>query len=160
MRQEREELEKILVLKRASRKISDAYVRSRFKKQIAILQRDFTQPPNYNKGKPLPQLWKHKKYNSDVFLEKIHLMWWARKRVLALSPEGRALVRQKVLTADLFGIGSARKKPWDPKRSFVADYCGYVIACVVCTCVLVLYVLLYVQQVTLPTQEQRISNHK
>jgi myosin-1 len=56
--------------------------------------------------------------NAVVLLKRVHLCWWAKMKITALTAEQQAYMRQKVLAYDIFG----GKKPWAVSRKFDADY--------------------------------------
>eukprot|EP01137_Pigoraptor_chileana_P023527 Opistho-2@89950 len=124
MRAERAELEAKLRRVRAVNKIQVAYVNSRARKYIAALNRTFSgvqnARPHFGKGTPFPTLRRGKSSPIEAYVAKIHLVWWGRAKVLSLSEEERALMRQKIVALDLF----RGNKPWACARRFKGDYLG------------------------------------
>eukprot|EP00462_Mataza_sp_D1_P024474 CAMPEP_0175137092 /NCGR_PEP_ID=MMETSP0087-20121206/9627_1 /TAXON_ID=136419 /ORGANISM="Unknown Unknown, Strain D1" /LENGTH=1005 /DNA_ID=CAMNT_0016419897 /DNA_START=17 /DNA_END=3031 /DNA_ORIENTATION=- len=55
---------------------------------------------------------------TDSFLKRIRLLWWAYTKIISLTQEERAKMRQKVVALTLF----AGRKPWNCSRSFEGDY--------------------------------------
>ncbi|EFA85721.1 myosin IF [Heterostelium album PN500] len=118
---QKEEIQRQLLQKRSAVKISEVYYRYKMRSLIAKLA-PWTQAPYYNKGRQMPTLWRVKRQFDD-YLVLIQRAWWAHVKVAKLTAEQRSLIRQKVLALDLFGGGGTlRKKEWDPKRRFLADY--------------------------------------
>eukprot|EP01111_Echinosteliopsis_oligospora_P012783 TRINITY_DN4422_c0_g1_i1.p1 TRINITY_DN4422_c0_g1~~TRINITY_DN4422_c0_g1_i1.p1 ORF type:complete len:1060 (-),score=288.02 TRINITY_DN4422_c0_g1_i1:136-3315(-) len=122
LRREKEQLEKTLVLKRAAWKITKAYTMWRYKRHFRNLRKTHGQPPTYGKGTPIPSIWPSHRSLVDDFIVKHHIQHWARVKVKTLNPEGQALVRQKILTSDIFGLGPNKNKAWESRRRFTADY--------------------------------------
>jgi len=51
-------------------------------------------------------------------LMKMHRQYWGNMKLKILTPEQRALIKQKIQAMALFSV----HKPWDPSRDFTADY--------------------------------------
>ncbi|KYQ93669.1 myosin IF [Tieghemostelium lacteum] len=120
LREEKEEIQRQMHRKKCALIIADAYIRYKVRVYIKKIQPWLT-GPYYNKGRPLPTLWTNRTPFDDQ-MQIYHIQWWAKVKVTPLSIEQRALIRQKILALDLFGMGYFRKKEWDCKRKFQADY--------------------------------------
>jgi len=120
LQQEKEEIQKQILRKKSAAKIQNCYLNYRIRTYFKRLQ-PWAVGPTYNKGKAIPVLWTKKSSLEDL-IQVIHITWWAKMKVCSLSMEQRALVRQKILALDLFGMGYFKKKEWDCRRKFSADY--------------------------------------
>ncbi|EGG17675.1 myosin IF [Cavenderia fasciculata] len=120
LQEEKEEIQRQLARKRAVQRIQSVYQRYKIRSFIKKLGQ-WIEGPYYNKGRPMPALWTCRRPIDDM-MQVMHITWWAKVKVSKLTLEQRALVRQKILCLDLFGGGYLKKKPWEPKRRFMADY--------------------------------------
>jgi len=73
---------------------------------------------NFGKSVPFPQAFSQDLKNAHPIMHKIAHAHWGHIRILSLSPEEHALMRQKITALNLFGS----KKPWTCNRKFIADY--------------------------------------
>ncbi|EGC29118.1 myosin [Dictyostelium purpureum] len=117
---EKEEMQKQLKRKQSAQLIQKFYLNYKVRTYVKKLK-PWCVGPYYNKGHIMPTLWLRKTL-IDSIMQTIHIAWWAKVKVTSLNMEQRALVRQKILALDLFGMGYSRKKEWDCRRKFTADY--------------------------------------
>eukprot|EP01133_Synstelium_polycarpum_P016755 gene16755-19921_t len=120
LQSEKQETQKLLEKKRAANLIQRVYYRYRVRSFLSKLV-PWTRSPTYCKGRTMPTLWP-KRRAFDDYVKKIHITWWAKVKVGGLTQGLRSLIRQKILALDLFGSGYMRKKEWQPRRRFMADY--------------------------------------
>ncbi|KAM9970085.1 hypothetical protein ACTFIR_001925 [Dictyostelium discoideum] len=120
LREEKEEIQKQIKRKNSANLIQTYYLRYKVLTYIKKLK-PWSVGPHYNKGHIMPTLWL-RRTPIDSLMQSIHIIWWAKVKVTSLSMEARSLVRQKILALDLFGMGYSRKKEWDCRRKFQADY--------------------------------------
>ncbi|KAK5579173.1 hypothetical protein RB653_008852 [Dictyostelium firmibasis] len=120
LREEKEEIQKQIKRKKSANLIQTYYLRYKVMTYVNKLK-PWSTAPHYNKGHIMPTLWL-RRTPIDSLMQSIHINWWAKVKVTSLTMEGRSLVRQKILALDLFGMGYSRKKEWDCRRKFQADY--------------------------------------
>jgi len=73
---------------------------------------------NFGKNLPFPHPISLDLKSAFPVLKKIAHAHWGHIRILSLTPEEHALMRQKITALNLF----SGKKPWTCNRKFIADY--------------------------------------
>lgn len=93
------------------------YVSRKYFRELNSTFKNLKSLPNFGKSIAFPNT--HVKMAvAHAFLQKIRIFWWAYTKIIALSLEERAKMRQKVLAQSIF----AGNKPWSCGRNFEGDY--------------------------------------
>lgn len=93
------------------------YVSRKYFSELSKKFANFKSLPNFGKHVEFPRA-SSTLATADSFLKKVRLFWWAYTKIISLTPEERAKMRQKVHAMALF----SKKKPWNCGRNFEGDY--------------------------------------
>jgi hypothetical protein len=73
---------------------------------------------NFGKNIPYPRPFSKDLQTAHPLMKKLGHAHWGHIRIMSLTPEEHAFMRQKITTLNLF----SGKKPWTCNRKFIADY--------------------------------------
>jgi len=107
---------------RATERIQRRFRERQRRLYVNKLCKTFEQKASYankfTKGFPFPPARTAALKTAHPLLMKMHRQHWGHQKLKILTPEQRALVKQKIQAMALFHA----RKPWDPSRDYGADY--------------------------------------